>query len=37
LQPVIFETFALDEVVKSHTLMESSKHIGKIMLKVAGE
>jgi NADPH:quinone reductase len=37
LQPVIFETFALDQVVKAHTLMESSKHIGKIMLKVAGE
>jgi NADPH:quinone reductase len=37
LQPVIFETFALNDVVAAHTLMESSKHIGKIMLKVAGE
>jgi NADPH:quinone reductase len=35
LQPVIFETFALSQVVQAHALMESSKHIGKIMLQVA--
>ena len=32
--PVIYETFVLEEVVKAHQLMESSTHIGKIMLKV---
>jgi NADPH:quinone reductase len=35
LLPVVFETFALADIVKAHKLMESSKHIGKIMLKVA--
>ncbi len=33
IKPVISETFALHDVVQAHTLMESSKHIGKIMLK----
>ncbi len=36
VKPVIFKTFALDEIVKAHKLMESSAHIGKIMLKVGG-
>lgn len=35
VKPVIFKTFALPEVVDAHRLMESSAHIGKIMLKVA--
>jgi putative PIG3 family NAD(P)H quinone oxidoreductase len=34
VKPVIFKTFALDEIVDAHKLMESSAHIGKIMLKV---
>jgi NADPH:quinone reductase len=36
VRPVIYKTFALSEVVEAHRLMESSQHIGKIMLKVAG-
>jgi NADPH:quinone reductase len=35
LLPVIHNVFALNEVVRAHELMESSQHIGKIMLKVA--
>ena len=31
--PVIHKTFVLEEVVDAHKLMESSAHIGKIMLK----
>ena len=33
--PVIHTTFPLAEVAAAHTLMESSAHIGKIMLRVA--
>ena len=33
--PVIHATYALDQVVEAHKLMESSQHIGKIMLNVA--
>jgi NADPH2:quinone reductase len=33
--PVIHATFPLAEVAKAHALMESSVHIGKIMLEVA--
>ena len=36
-QPVIHQVFDLADVVKAHVLMESSTHIGKIMLKVAGD
>jgi putative PIG3 family NAD(P)H quinone oxidoreductase len=36
VKPVINATFALEDVVEAHRLMESSAHIGKIMLKVAG-
>jgi NADPH2:quinone reductase len=32
--PVIHATFGLEQVVEAHRLMESSQHIGKIMLKV---
>ncbi|MBL8521698.1 MAG: NAD(P)H-quinone oxidoreductase, partial [Betaproteobacteria bacterium] len=35
VKPVIHETFALENIVAAHQLMESSAHIGKIMLKVA--
>ena len=34
VKPVIHQTFALEEIVAAHKLMESSAHIGKIMLKV---
>jgi len=37
IRPVIFATFSLDDVQKAHELMETSSHIGKIMLKVKGE
>ena len=36
VKPVIHETFALKDVVSAHRLMESSAHIGKIMLRVGG-
>jgi putative PIG3 family NAD(P)H quinone oxidoreductase len=36
VRPVIYKTFALDEIVEAHKLMESSTHIGKIILKVDG-
>ncbi len=32
--PVIHATFPLDQVVEAHRMMESSQHIGKIMLTV---
>jgi NADPH2:quinone reductase len=34
--PVIHATFPLAEAAAAHRLMESSQHIGKIMLRVAG-
>ncbi len=34
VKPVIFKTFALAEIVEAHKLMESSAHIGKIMLEM---
>ncbi len=33
--PEIFRTFPLDQAAEAHRLMESSAHVGKIMLKVA--
>ena len=33
IKPIIFKTFALQDAWKAHKLMESSKHIGKIILK----
>ena len=36
VRSVIHATFDLDRVVDAHTLMESSAHIGKIMLRVRG-
>ena len=32
IKPIIYKTFKLNEAVKAHKLMESSKHIGKIIL-----
>lgn len=34
IKPVIHSTFALDNAAKAHDLMESSQHIGKIVLQV---
>lgn len=33
--PLIHEVLPLEEVAKAHTMMESSRHFGKIVLKVA--
>ena len=35
LQPVVFRTFPMREAAAAHALMESSAHMGKIMLEVA--
>ena len=32
IRPVIHATFPLEEAAKAHALMESSAHLGKIML-----
>jgi NADPH:quinone reductase len=37
VRPVIYKTYPLADVVEAHRLMESSVHIGKIMLRVGGE
>jgi len=37
VQPVVFETFDLGDARAAHELMQSSRHIGKILLKVAGD
>jgi NADPH2:quinone reductase len=34
IKPVIYKVFPLEEAVQAHSLMESSTHVGKIMLKV---
>ena len=34
IKPVVFKTFKLSEAAKAHSLMESSQHIGKIVLTV---
>ncbi len=34
IHPVVYRTFALKEAAAAHALMESSQHIGKILLKV---
>jgi putative PIG3 family NAD(P)H quinone oxidoreductase len=33
-RPVIHETFSFKDVVKAHQLMESSQHIGKVILRI---
>ncbi|HEU4776600.1 MAG TPA: NAD(P)H-quinone oxidoreductase [Telluria sp.] len=35
IRPVIFQTFPLEQAAQAHALMESSTHVGKIMLQVA--
>jgi NADPH2:quinone reductase len=37
IKPVIHSIFPLDQAAQAHTLMESSTHIGKIVLDVAAE
>lgn len=37
IQPVVFDTFDLADARAAHELMQSSRHIGKILLKVAGD
>jgi NADPH2:quinone reductase len=34
IKPVIYQTFPLDQAAAAHTLMESSTHVGKIVLQV---
>jgi NADPH2:quinone reductase len=34
IKPVIYKTFSLDQAAQAHTLMETSTHVGKIMLRV---
>jgi NADPH2:quinone reductase len=34
IKPVIFKTFDLEEAAQAHALMESSTHVGKIVLRV---
>jgi NADPH2:quinone reductase len=34
LKPVIYQTFSLEEAADAHRLMESSEHVGKIVLTV---
>jgi NADPH2:quinone reductase len=34
IKPVIYKTFPLEQASAAHALMESSMHVGKIMLKV---
>jgi NADPH2:quinone reductase len=34
LKPVIYKTFTLDQAGDAHSLMESSEHVGKIVLTV---
>jgi NADPH:quinone reductase len=34
VRPVIFKTFPLAEAAEAHRLMESSNHIGKIVLTI---
>ena len=37
IKPLVHDVFDLEEADKAHALMESSKHIGKIMLEVQAE
>lgn len=34
IKPVVYQTFMLEEAAQAHALMESSTHVGKIVLKV---
>jgi NADPH2:quinone reductase len=35
IKPVIYQTFPLEQAADAHALMETSTHVGKIMLQVA--
>ena len=35
IKPVIYKVFPLDQAAAAHALMESSEHVGKIVLKVS--
>ncbi|MBL4615407.1 MAG: NAD(P)H-quinone oxidoreductase, partial [Magnetovibrio sp.] len=35
IKPVVYKTFALEQACEAHRLMESSQHIGKIVLEMA--
>lgn len=37
IKPIVYKEFSLDEAADAHKLMESSAHIGKIVMRVAGE
>jgi len=37
IRPVIYRTFALDQAAAAHALMESSEHVGKIVLDARQE
>jgi NADPH:quinone reductase len=37
IKPMLFRTFALEAAAAAHSLMESSAHIGKLVLAVTGE
>ena len=34
IKPVVFKTFPLDQAADAHRLMESSTHVGKIVLEI---
>lgn len=36
IKPVVYATFALEKAGEAHRLMESSRHMGKIVLRVSG-
>jgi NADPH2:quinone reductase len=36
VKPVIYKVFPLDQAAEAHALMETSSHVGKIMLQVVG-
>ena len=36
IRPVIYKTFPLEKASEAHALMESSEHVGKIILETAG-
>ena len=37
IKPIIYKTFSLKNAKEAHKLMESNKHIGKIILKIKTE
>ncbi len=37
VRPIVYETFPLQNASDAHALMESSRHMGKIVLTIAGE